>query len=166
MSNFEEICAAHKEFQSKSYAYKVSCTNFASGLGDKYIQYLGITKANYRWVPASDDATEKEDFSILDVMHFDDDTYWHMGLKIKLFTAHDTFPQQELLIIFKFKPKPKEKNVFEVMVDGDSKQHDIETWSEASYTVFFNCLQKIILDQYSKDNYLASLQGIRKIGVI
>ncbi|EPJ7275174.1 TPA: hypothetical protein MAS61_003438 [Klebsiella pneumoniae] len=168
MSNFKEICAAHKEFQSKSYAYKVSCTDFASELGNKYIQYLGITEADYRWVPASDDYTEKENFNIPEVMHFDDDTYWHMGLKIKLSTAHDIFPQQELLIIFKFKPKPKMKNTFAVMVDGDSKQHDIETWSDTSYTAFFTHIQKLIMGLYkdNQDNYLASQQENWTIGFI
>jgi hypothetical protein len=41
-------------------------------------------------------------------MHLDDDTYWHLGLKIN--TAPNVFPQQELLIIFKF--KEKEEKVF------------------------------------------------------
>ncbi|PHY69818.1 hypothetical protein CS366_09680 [Serratia marcescens] len=99
-------------------------------------------------------------------MVLDDDTYWHMGLKIKIFTAPNVFPQQELLIVFKF--KEKEEKVFEVMIDGVNKKHDIETYSDASYTVFFNHLQKVILAMYQDDldNFLASQQEKRTIGFI
>ncbi|ATM05101.1 hypothetical protein [Raoultella planticola] len=166
MSKFEEICAAYKVSRDNFHAYRNRSMDFALSLGHKYIQYLGITKENFRWVPEQDSSTEKEGFTIPGAMHLDDDTYWHLGLKIKIFTAPNVFPQQELLIIFKF--KEKEEKVFEVMIDNVDKKHDIEIWIDASYTVFFNHLQEVILAMYQDglDNFLASQQENRKIGFI
>ncbi|MBE0328507.1 hypothetical protein [Klebsiella pneumoniae] len=166
MSKFEEICGAYKVSRDNYHDYRNRSMDFALSLGHKYIQYLGITKENFRWVPEQDSSTEKDGFTIPGAMHLDDDTYWHLGLKIKIFTAPNVFPQQELLIIFKF--KEKEEKVFEVMIDNVDKKHDIETWIDASYTVFFNHLQDVILALYQNDlnNFLASQQENRKIGFI
>ncbi|HBX8459029.1 TPA: hypothetical protein MII19_16045 [Klebsiella pneumoniae] len=166
MSKFEEICAAYKVSQDNYSTYRELSAAFAIGLGRRYIQYLGLTKANFKWVPENDTSTEKEGITIPGAMHLDDDTYWHMGLKIKIFSAPNVYPQQRLLIIFKFKQKDKSK--FEVMVDGDDKKHIIETDGDASYTVFFNHLQKIIMGLYENDldNFLASQQENRTIGFI
>lgn len=166
MTKFEEICAAYKVSQDNFHDYRTRSMNFALSLGHKYIQYLGIAKQNFRWVPEQDSSTEKEGFTIPGAMHLDDDTHWHLGLKIKIFTAPNVFPQQELLIVFKF--KEKEAKVFEVMVDGVDKKYDIETYSDASYTVFFNHLQDVILAQYQDDldNFLASQKENRTIGFI
>ncbi|EOW2276201.1 MULTISPECIES: hypothetical protein [Klebsiella pneumoniae complex] len=166
MSKFEEICAAYKISQDNFNAYRSRSMDFALSLGHKYIQYLGVTKGNFWWVPEHDSSTEKEGYTIPGAMHLDDDTYWHLGLKIKIFMAPNAFPQQELLIIFKF--KEKEEKVFEVMIDHVDKKHDIEIWIDASYTVFFNHLQEVILAMYQDglDNFLASQQESRKIGFI
>ncbi|MCZ3467590.1 hypothetical protein LRS20_01550 [Klebsiella pneumoniae] len=166
MSKFEEICAAYKVSRDNFHAYRNRSMDFALGLGNKYIQYLGIASENFRWVPPSEPSTEKSGFTIPGAMVLDDDTYWHMGLKIKIFTAPNVFPQQELLIVFKF--KEKEEKVFEVMIDGVNNKHDIETYSDASYTVFFNHLQKVILAMYQDDldDFLASQQEKRTIGFI
>ncbi|HBM3089213.1 hypothetical protein PTQ46_14475 [Klebsiella michiganensis] len=166
MSKFEEICAAYKVSRDNFHDYRNRSMDFALSLGHKYIQYLGIASENYRWVPPSESSTEKAGVTIPGAMELDDDTYWHMGLKIKIFSAPNVFPQQELLIVFKF--KEKEAKVFEVMVDGVDKKHDIETYSDASFTVFFNHLQDVILAQYQDDldNFLASQQENRKIGFI
>ncbi len=166
MSKFEEICAAYKVSRDNFHDYRNRSMDFALGLGNKYIQYLGIASENFRWVPPSEPSTEESGFTIPGAMVLDDDTYWHMGLKIKIFTAPNVFPQQELLIVFKF--KEKEEKVFEVMIDGVNKKHDIETYSDASYTVFFNHLQKVILAMYQDDldDFLASQQEKRTIGFI
>lgn len=166
MSKFQEICAAYKISRDNYHAYRDRSMDFAVRLGQGYIRYLGISSENYKWVPATDTSTEKEGFTIPGSMHLNDDTYWHLGLKIKIFTAPNVFPQQELLIIFKFKEK-KEK-VFEVMIDNIDKKYEIETCSDASFTVFFNHLQKVILAMYQDglDNFLASQQEDRKIGFI
>nr|DAI75498.1 MAG TPA: hypothetical protein [Caudoviricetes sp.] len=166
MSKFEEICAAYKVSQDKFHDYRNRSMDFALSLGHKYIQYLGITRENFRWVPVQDNSTEEEGFTIQGAMHLDDDTYWHLGLKINVFTAPNAFPQQRLLIIFKFKQKEKDK--FEVMVDGYDKKHIIAVDGDASYTVFFNHLQKIIMSLYEDDldNFLASQQENRTIGFI
>lgn len=54
------------------------------------------------------------------------------------------------------------------MVDGDDKKHIIETDGDASYTVFFNHLQKLIMGLYEDDldNFLASQKENRTIGFI
>ncbi|QLV87827.1 hypothetical protein HV265_12955 [Citrobacter sp. RHBSTW-00678] len=166
MSKFQEICAAYKDSQDSFIAYRTKSTDFAIGLGNRYIKYLGITKENFRWVPATDTSTERDGITIPGAMHLDDDTYWHLGMRIKIFSALNVFPQQSLLIIFKF--KQKDKDTFEVMVDGDDKRCVIDTSSDASYTVFFDHLQKIIMGLYEDDlaNFLASQQETRTIGFI
>lgn len=166
MSKFQEICAAYKLSRDNFHEYRNRSMDFAVKLGNEYIRYLGIASENYKWVPATDTSTEKEGFTIAGSMHLDDDTYWHLGLKIKVFTAPDVFPQQELLIIFKF--KEKEDSVFEVMIDGVDKKYAIETWVDSSFTVFFKHLQDVILSIYHDDleNFLASEQENRKIGFI
>lgn len=166
MSKFKEICTAYKVSQDNFNAYRNRSMDFALSLGHKYIKYLGITKENFRWVPVQDTSTEDEGFTIQGAMHLDDDTYWHLGLKIKVFTAPNALPQQRLLIIFKF--KQKEKDTFEVMVDGYDKKHIIATDGDASYTVFFNHLQKIIMSLYEDDldNFLATQKENRTIGFI
>ncbi|EPA9110275.1 hypothetical protein ACQ711_001140 [Serratia liquefaciens] len=164
MSKFEEICAAYKVSKDKYNTYRTESMDFAVSFGRKYIQYLGLEKQYFRWVPEDDQNTASTGITIPGAMHLDDDSYWHLGLKIRVFSAPNVMPQQDLLIIFMFKKVANGE--FAIKIRDDDKPHIIEMDKDASYTVFFSYLQKLILDIYQDDleDFLQSEKSSRRIG--
>lgn len=164
MSKFEEICAAYKVSKENFNSYRKESMDFAGILGRKYIQYLGVDADHFRWVPEAKQDSTGNNFTIPGAMHLDDDTYWHLGLKLRVYSARNVMPQQDVFIVFMFKKVADGE--FAIKVRADDKPHTIETDKDASYTVFFNHLQKLILEIYKDDltNFLQSEQQSRRIG--
>ncbi|OJT38445.1 hypothetical protein [Serratia plymuthica] len=164
MSKFEEICAAYKDSKENFNSYRKESMDFAISLGGKYIQYLGVGKEHFRWVPEAEQDTKSTGFTIPGAMHLDEDTYWHLGLKIRVFSAPNIMPQQDVFIVFMFKKVADCE--YAIKLRSDDKPFIIETDKDTSYTVFFNYLQKLILEIYQDDltNFLESAQSSRRIG--
>ncbi|HBS9329747.1 hypothetical protein CFY86_29060 [Raoultella ornithinolytica] len=166
MSKFEEICAAFDESQKKFIAYRDHCHKFARDFGMRFIRYLEVPEENVEWF--NPDAVEppKGRVTIPGAMYLDDDTFWHFGVRITIFDKQksDFRPQIEIV----FMVRRQSDGDFQVSVKHIDKIHDIQPDKDASYTVFFNAVHKIILALYQDDleNFLASQQSVRRIGFI
>ncbi|EMQ4185807.1 TPA: hypothetical protein ACKPVS_001302 [Serratia marcescens] len=164
MSKFEDICAAYKVSKENFNSYRKESMDFAIHLGGRYRQYLGVETDHFRWVPESKQDDKSTDFTIPGAMHLDDDTYWHLGLKLRVYSAKNVMPQQDVFIVFMFKKIADCE--YAIKVRAADSPHTIETDKDASYTVFFNYLQNLILEIYKDDltNFLQSEQQSRRIG--
>jgi hypothetical protein len=164
MSKFEEICAAYKDSKENFNSYRKESMGFAISLGRKYLQYLGVETNHFRWVPESKQDDKSTNFTIPGAMHLDDDTYWHLGLKLRVYSAKNVMPQQDVFIVFMFKKIADCE--YAIKVRAEDTPHIIETDKDTSYTVFFNHLQTLILDIYKDDltNFLESEKSSRRIG--
>ncbi|HIE4801236.1 TPA: hypothetical protein ACXNDR_003952 [Serratia marcescens] len=164
MSKFEEICSAYKVSKENFNSYRRESMSFAVSLGQKYVQYLGVDADHFWWVPEAEQDKANTNFTIPGAMHLDDDTYWHLGLKLRIYSARNVMPQQDVFIVFMFKKVADCE--FAIKVRADDTPHIIETDKDPSYEVFFNHLQELILDIYKNDldDFLQSEKPSRRIG--
>lgn len=166
MSKFEEICAAFDESQRKFIDYRSECHDFGRKLSRQYIQFLEVPKEHFEWFNPDADKPPKGKVTIPGAMYLDDDTYWHLGLKITVIDKQKSGFRPKILIIFKF--KKLDNSTFEVLIDGDEKSHKIELDKDDAFNLLFSHLQTILLGLYQNDleDFLASQQSPRSIGFI
>ncbi|MDS3859226.1 hypothetical protein RIF25_00255 [Thermosynechococcaceae cyanobacterium BACA0444] len=104
-------------------------------------------------------------YTLFGAMHLDDDTFWHIGLQITLFTAPNEYPQQPVLIRFMLKA---ENDGYRVKITQTDKGHLLHAGNDAEFSGFFNDLQQIIRKNFEVglQHFLEQSASLRTIGFV
>lgn len=150
MSKFSDICTAYSTSRTTYFEYRDRSFSFAGELIRRYVQYLEIPAERFRFVPLNEEPKPNTTYTLAGAIHLDDDTYWHLGLQIMIFTSSNAYPQQPVLIRFMFKAA---EGGYHIRISENDDGHVIHAGNETEFTTFFDFLQLQI-----RQNFLTGLQ--------
>ncbi len=98
-------------------------------------------------------------------MHLNEDTFWHLGFQMILYSAPNVFPHQAVLLAFKFK---RSEDAFQVKISADDSGHKVRLGNAADFDALFVFLQSQIEKHFRNDlqTFLESSASTRQIGFI
>jgi hypothetical protein len=165
MSKFSDLCASYAASRNTYFAYRDQSYAFARELISRYIAYLEIPEKNFRFEPLDKDPKPGSTYSLPGAIHLNEDTYWHLGFEVTLFTAPNEYPQQPVLFSFMFKGA---KDAFHIRISEDDAGHLIHPGNESEFTAFFEFLQRQVQRSFETELqcFLEQSALPRKIGFI
>jgi len=146
VTQFETLCAAYKTARDGYVLQRENGFLFAQDMINRYIQYMGVPRACFRFVPTDQSAKAKTTKSILGAIHPHEDGYWHLGLQLTLFCAPKGYPEQPILIVFRYKQIADA--VYEVKISDDDPGHTITRETDADFLAFFEFLQSNLVHYF------------------
>ena len=166
MTKFDTLCTAYKTSRKTNFSYRDEGINFARELIAKYIKFLEVPEDYFRFVPMDETPKSNTTYSLFGAIHLNDDTYWHLGLQLTLFTAPNEYPRQPILIVFRFKQIADKK--FEVKISEEDSGHQISCGIESEFNDFFEFLQKQIVASFEDglQEFLEQSAPLRTIGFV
>ncbi len=166
MTKFESLCSAYKKARDNYVSQRENGFLFAQDLINRYIQYLGVPRACFRFVPTDPAMKAKATKSILGAIHHNDDSYWHLGLQLTLFTAPKGYPEQPILVVFRYKQIADK--VFDVKISDDDPGHRITREAHADYLAFFEFLQGNIVRFFESglQQFSAETPVLKTVGLV
>ncbi len=166
MSKFGELCKSYKTSRDNYFSYRDESVGFARELMDKYIEYLQVPKENFKFVPLDKDPKPDTRYSLFAAIHLNNDSFWHLGLQITIYSALNEFPQQPILVRFMF--KKTDKNTFSIKISEQDSGHSICRENESDFSEFFEFLQSQIRDNFENglQEFLEQSAPIRTIGFV
>lgn len=164
MSKFEDLCNSFEKSRNTYFEYRDESFGFAGELISQYVQYLEIPKEQFKFIPLDEQPAPNTTYSLFGATHLNDDTFWHLGLQITLFSDPNTYPHQPILIRFMF--KKSKKDIFVVKISEDDEGHLIERGNSPQYVKFFEFLQKQIRSNFEDglQEFLEQSAPLRTIG--
>lgn len=166
MTKFDELCAAYKTSRETYFAYRNDGFKFAMELMSRYKEFLGVQSEYFRFVPADETPKPDTTYTIPGAIHLNDDTYWHLGLLLTLFTAPSEYPQQPVLIVFRFKQISGKK--YQLKISEEDTGHEITCGDESQFNMFFEFLQAQIVVHFENglQEFLEQSAPLRTIGFV
>ena len=92
VTKFDELCAAFAESRSKFFKYRDECLGLATKLISGLVQYLEIPRDCVSFVPLDKEPEPDRQYHIIGAMHLDDDTFWHVGVQLRIYEAPNVSP--------------------------------------------------------------------------
>ncbi|MBU2840921.1 hypothetical protein HF670_15600 [Acidithiobacillus thiooxidans] len=165
MTKFLDLCNSYKISRETYFKYRDRSFLFARELIRRYADYLGIPEEQLRLVPLNEEPNPNKTYSLFDAIHLNDDSFWHLGLQITIFTAPNQYPRQTLLITFLFK---ETDSGFRILISEDDPGHIINTGNESEFLAFFDFLQDTIQQNFETglQRFLDTSAPLRTIGFI
>lgn len=166
MTRFDELCFAYRTSREKFFSYREDGFMFAGDLVSRYQKFLGVTNDCFVFVPTDKPAKPETTYTLFGAIHLNDDTYWHLGLQFTLFTAPNAYPQQPVLIVFRFKKIGEKK--YHVKISEEDSGHEITCGNEAEFNAFFDFLQQQIVAHFEDglQEFLEQSAPLRTIGFV
>ncbi len=166
VTKFESLCSAYKAARDIYVSQRENGFLFAQDLVNRYIQFLGVPRACFRFVPTDQAVKGKATKSILGAIHHNDDSYWHMGLQLTLFSAPKGYPEQPILIEFRYKQVAEK--VFDVKISSNDPGHRITQEAEADYLAFFEFLQRNIVHYFESglQQFAGDTPTLKTVGLV
>ena len=166
MTNFNTLCSAYKTSRETYFSYRNEGLDFARELIAKYIKYLEVPEDFFRFVPTDETPKPDSTYSLIGAIHLNDDTYWHLGLQLTLFTAPNEYPRQPILIVFRFKKIADSK--YEIKISEEDSGNQISPGVESTFNDFFEFLQTQIVASFENDfqEFLEQSAPLRTIGFV
>ena len=150
MSKFEELCSAYKEYREGLSDVRMASFQFGTKLAYGYIEYLGASDEDFRLEPLNKVADKNFTYTVPGAMHLDDDAYWHLGFSLTLHISRNTYPKQNLIIDFMF--KPISENVYSVGVLGiDGPFLNVDVNNDKDFEAVYEKIQDVIKSMYKND---------------
>lgn len=165
MTKFSDLCTSYKTSRETYFEYRNRSYDFASELIRRYVQFLGIPNEQFRFVPLDEVPKPNTTYTLFGAIHLNDDSFWHLGLQITIFTAPNEYPQQPLLIKFLFK---EAENGFRILISEDDPGHIIHLGNESEFLAFFDFLQHTIQQSFETglQRFLEQSAPLKTIGFI
>jgi len=166
MSKFGELCHAYKVSRDKYFSYRDESFEFARELIGLYTEYLAIPKEQFKFIPLDEEPTPNSTYSLFGAIHLNEDTYWHLGLQITIYTSPNIFPHQPIMIRFMF--KKSQDNKYFVKISDSDPGHNIEQGNKPQFIAFFDFLQDQIRSHFEDglQEFLEQSAPLRTIGFI
>ena len=163
MTKFDELCQAYATSRKNYFDYRNACHDFISRLVKKTIKYLEIPEEQVKLIPLSEEVKDQCDYSISEAMHLDEDTFWHIGIKITLYEQPDIVPHQPVLIWLMVK---KNDGSFLVKLGPGSKDFMIRPNEEKDYIHFIDTVFLSIKNSFELElqHFLEGEEKTRRIG--
>lgn len=98
MSKFSEMCQAYANSRQTYFEYRERCYSHFMKLGFGFAGYCEIPESQVRFIPLKEEYKSDRQYTLAGATHLDEDTYWHLGIKITLYEDPSTYPQQAMLI--------------------------------------------------------------------
>ena len=156
---------SYKNSRETYFEYRNRGFNFAGELIRRYVEYLGIPNEQFRFVPLDEDPKPNTTYTLFGAIHLNDDSFWHLGLQITIFTAPNEYPQQPLLIKFMFKAS---ENGYLIRISEDDPGRNISLGNEKEFLAFFDFLQTMIQQSFETglQRFLEQSAPLRTIGFV
>jgi hypothetical protein len=81
-TRYQELCQALTEAKDRFAGYRSECVLFAATFARGLVEYLGGPRDLVAYVPKGEPGAGPID--VEDALHLGEDTYWHLGLRLKL----------------------------------------------------------------------------------
>lgn len=164
MSKFEELCQSYAISQKKYREYEQDCMSFIQKFYNGFIAHAEIPREQIYLVPLHEEPTPGSMYSPLGAMNLEDDTYYHLGVVLTVYTAPKQFPQQSLQIHLQVK---KTDGVFLVKITTDDEPVKIALENQQDYIGVYDKIISLIKDHF-ENGLQKFLEGIpdpiQKIG--
>lgn len=166
MTKFESLGSVYKAARETYVAQRENGFLFAQDLINRYVQYLGVPRACFRFVPTDQTGKAKSTKSILGAIHHNEDSYWHLGLQLTLFSAPKGYPEQPILLVIRYKQVAEK--TYEVKISADDPGHTIQREVDAEYLAFFDFLQHNIVRYFEsgRPQFAESTPVLKTIGLV
>lgn len=97
---FQDLCQALEEARERSRVYRSQCAFFATQFERQFAEYLGIQHDRVTFEPLSGVGAGDGPVPVQEAMQLDEDTYWHVGLRLELSTEK---AKDSILFVLRFK---------------------------------------------------------------
>lgn len=154
MTRFEELCASYATARKNFFGYREACWGIASTLVKGMIEYFQCPEDVVTLVPLNEEVTPGR-YTIPGAMHFADDSFWHLGVKFRIYQAPNTHPQEEFLIDFHIK---KLNDFFLVKMGPDSAEFKVHADRKEEFEEIYAWLYKR-LKEYHAEGYQRMIEG-------
>lgn len=163
MTKFEELCQAYTNSRKYYFDYRDSCYQFTGGLMGKISSRLGIPMEQLEFIPLKEEPKPNTKYSISGAMHLDDDTYWHIGIRITLYEKPNILPHQPVLVRILIK---KKDNIFTVRLGPAGEVFPIRQEVEEEYNTFIDAMFSLIKNGFETglQRFLEKREIVKKIG--
>ena len=163
MSKFDELCKSYSDARKYYFDYQESCFQFAGKLVKILVDYIEIPKEQIDFVPLKEDIKPNTKYSIPGSMHLDDDSYWHLGIKITVYEKKNICPHQPLLVRILIKKKDS-SYIVKLGIDGEPIiiRPDIDD----DFNIFSESLYKLLKNVYEGrlQKFLEKEEVVKRIG--
>lgn len=166
MTKFDELCSAYKKSRENYFSFRDDGFEFARELMSRYKAFLGVPSDYFHFLPTDQPVKPGTTYSIFGAIHLNDDTYWRLGLRLTLFSAPNEYPQQPVLVIFRFKKTDEKK--YQVKISEEDLGHEISCGNETEFKAFFEFLQQQIVAHFEAglQEFLEQSAPLRTIGFV
>lgn len=83
---YQDLCQALEEARERSRVYRSQCAFFATQFERQFAEYLGIQHDRVTFEPLTGAGAGDGPVPVQEAMQLDEDTYWHVGLRLELST--------------------------------------------------------------------------------
>lgn len=165
MNGFEEMCAAYARSRVTYFGYREKCFNYMGSLVSEFIRHCGIPEEQIRFVPDNEEPKENTLYSLPGAMHLDEDTFWHVGLRITLYEKPNVFPHQPVLLVICVKEMDG-KLLVKVGAKAEAKEVDLTDKNQRE-TLFRQMIGTVInFFEGSLQEFLEKEAPLKTIGFI
>ena len=81
---YQDLCHSLEEARKRSRDYRSDCVFFASQFARQLVEHLGGPRDLVSFEPTEGARMGDGPVTIEEAMHLDEDTYWHLGMRIRL----------------------------------------------------------------------------------
>lgn len=81
---YQDLCQSLEEARERSRVYRSQCAFFATQFERQFAEYLGIQHDRITFEPLTGAGTGDGPVPVQEAMQLDEDTYWHVGLRLVL----------------------------------------------------------------------------------
>lgn len=163
MSKFKELCDAYTLSRKKYFDYWDACAIFATNLVNGVVDYFECPREQISFIPLKETPKPNTTYTLRGAMHLDEDTFWHLGVGLTLYTAPNIFPHERTILPFLIK---KVDDNFIVKLGPEGKEFRDSTDKSDRFKEFFDFIFIKIKERYEKglQKFLEQNETTRKIG--
>jgi len=81
---YQDLCHALEEARERSRVYRSQCAFFATQFERQFAEYLGLQHDRITFEPLQGARTGDGPVTVQEAMQLDEDTYWHVGLRLHI----------------------------------------------------------------------------------
>ena len=163
MSKFEELCKAYATSRKNYFDYRETCSKFAHTLVRGMVDYFGCPKGQVKFIPLNKEVESGSIYTVMGAIHLDDDTFWHLGVRLTLYKAPNIFPHQPFLLRLLIK---KVDDYFTVKLRTEGPEFKVHEDKPDEFNSFYEFIFDLIKEDLEKglQRFLEQNETVRKIG--
>jgi len=165
MSKYGELCEAYSVARKNYFDYWNECADFVTDLMNGLRAYFEMPPENLKFIPLKDKPEFGKSYSAKESMILEQDTFWYVGVMMKLCSIEEDQPEETLIAPLLVK---KTDGSFTIKLGPQSQEFHLNKDNQNDYHAFYDFVFNQIKENY-KDRlhkFLEKIQSERRIGFV